>query len=85
MLNKTAIMSQQHYAQRALQLLQDNHTDPSSLMIRLQQSPSITQSFLDETTQTRWNYIIRRRSRLFLLAKSDDSAKYIEIYSMSTK
>ncbi len=78
-------MSHLNHTRRALELLQENHTDPSSLMIRLQHSPSATQSYLDETTQTRWNFIVRRRSRLFLLAKSEDNPKYIEIYSMSTK
>ena len=72
-------------ARHALQLLQEYHTDPQSLMIRLQQFPYFTQSFLDETTQTRWTFIIRRRSRLFLLAKSDDTPNYVEIYAMSTK
>ncbi len=70
---------------KALQLLREHHTDPSSLMIRLQKSPTMTQSFLDKTTETQWNFMIRRRSRLFLLAKPEDSAHYVDIHVMSTK
>jgi|LauGreDrversion4_2_1035121.scaffolds.fasta_scaffold17799_3 hypothetical protein len=74
-----------HQVKKALQLLREYHTDPSSLMIRLQRSPSLMESFLDESTQTRWNFMVRRRSRLFLLAKPEDSFHYVDIHVMSTK
>jgi hypothetical protein len=72
-------------ATKAIQLLKEYHTDPSSLMIRLQKSPLMTESFLDNNTQTRWNFMVRRRSRLFLLAKPEDSLHYVDIHAMSTK
>jgi hypothetical protein len=81
----SSLQEKSEHVRRAIQLLHDHQTDPSSLMIRMDQSACPIQSFLDETTQTRWNFMIRRRSRLFLLAKSEDSPHYVDIHSMSTK
>lgn len=78
-------MSRQTHATNALQTLDQHQIDPQQLLRRLHDQ-KINQSYLDEQTQTRWIFMARQRSRLFLLAKPDDNhTPYQDILSMSLK
>lgn len=75
----------QSIATLALQTLDQHNIDPQQLLRRLHDLKT-NQSYLDEQTQTRWTFIARQRSRLFLLAKSDDTVDiYQDVISISLK
>jgi len=67
----------------ALRVLEENQTDAQNVVVRLQPHPNRIQTYLEEDTQIRWNFILRQRSRLFLLAKTDEMPHYVEVYSTS--
>jgi hypothetical protein len=67
----------------ALRVLDEHQTDAQNVVFRLQPHPNRIQTYLEEATQIRWNFMLRQRSRLFLLAKSDEMPQYVEVYSTS--
>jgi len=76
-------MSHLTVATLALQTLDQHQIDPHQLLRRLHRLKT-NQSYLDEQTQTRWIFIARQRSRLFLLAKPDDTiTAYQDVLSIS--
>ena len=69
----------------ALETLQQNQVDPLNLLGQLHRQKT-TLSYLNTETQTRWIYMARQRSRLFLLAKPDDAhSKYEDVWVVSLK
>ena len=69
----------------ALRVLDSHQTDPQNVVFHLQQHPNRIQTYLEEDTQIRWNFILRQRSRLFLLAKTDEMPHYVEVYATSAR
>lgn len=69
----------------ALKILNQHDIDPQQLLRSLHYEKK-NQSYLDEQTQTRWIFMARQRSRLFLMAKPDDlHSSYQDILSISLK
>ena len=67
----------------ALETLTQYEVDPHHLLQNLHRH-KMTLSYLNTETQTRWTYIARQRSRLFLLAKPDDGP-YQDVLAISLK
>jgi hypothetical protein len=71
----------------AMETLHQHHVDPHHLLRHLHQQKT-TLSYLNTETQTRWTYMARQRSRLFLLAKPDDddeTSRYQDLLAISLK
>lgn len=75
-MNATAVL--------ALETLTQYEVDPHHLLQNLHRH-KMTLSYLNTETQTRWTYIARQRSRLFLLAKPDDDSPYRDVLAISLK
>ena len=68
----------------ALETLTQHEVDPHQLLQSLHRQ-KVTLSYLNTETQTRWTYTARQRSRLFLLAKPDDTSPYQDVLAISLK
>jgi len=79
----TSLQTLQTLQANALRVLDSHHTDPQNVVFHLQQHPNRIQTYLEEDTQIRWNFMLRQRSRLFLLAKTDEMPQYVEVWATS--
>lgn len=68
----------------ALQTLQEFNIEPEQLIIQLLSYPNITKEFHNQENIT-WSFILRKRNRLFLMAKNPFMKSYKEIYSIPLK
>lgn len=65
--------------QQALQVLKQNEMEIERLLILLSETPNKMMTFQDEVEDDEWTFTLRRRSRLFLMAKNNFMKKYEEI------
>ena len=64
---------------QAIDVLQLHHTTPEFLLSEMTDNPNEIITYTD-THQQVWQFIARRRCRLFLLAKGPAMEKYEDIY-----
>ena len=64
---------------QAIDVLQLHHTTPEFLLSEMVDTPNRVITYTDKHQHV-WQFIARRRCRLFLLAKGPDMGKYEDIY-----
>jgi len=65
--------------QQAINVLQQNNMSPECLLEKMMNTSQDRITFKDEQHQI-WEYVSRRRCRLFLLVKAPEMNKYEDIY-----
>jgi hypothetical protein len=71
------ILSSKH---DAILTLHHHHIEPENLIIKLCNTPNMVLTFKDSNSIT-WSFMIRKRNRIFLMAKNEYMTRYEEIYS----
>ena len=72
-------MSIMSITRQALDVLQFHQTTPELLLSVMVHNPNKVITYHDENNHA-WQFIARRRCRLFLLAKAPETGKYEDIY-----
>ena len=65
--------------QQALDVLKQNEMEIERLLILLSETPNKVMTFQVKEDEEEWAFTLRRRSRLFLMAKNNFMKKYEEI------
>ena len=72
-------MSTNSVTRQAIHVLQQYNMTPEELLCEMVDTPNVVVTFKDEQ-QHEWQYVARRRCRLFLLAKAPEMKNYEDIY-----
>jgi hypothetical protein len=72
-------MSAMSITRQAINVLQLHNQTPEALLSDMSDHPNKVITFHDEH-EHKWQFIARRRCRLFLLAKAPETGKYEDIY-----
>jgi hypothetical protein len=72
-------MSTVSITRQAIDVLQYHHTTPEFLLSEMVDNPNKVITYTD-VHQHVWQFIARRRCRLFLLVKGPDMEKYEDMY-----
>lgn len=72
-------MSTMSITRQAINVLHLHNTTPELLLSEMTDNPNRVITYHDENEHA-WQFIARRRCRLFLLAKAPEMGKYEDIY-----